>query len=98
MVSEQIIMNETIAKAVAEATRAAIQAMAATTAERPQGAAGPKICGPAMKQPTFNWEMEDKYSKLKTFRLEVKNILSTYNSPLTEQLAIEKNWLGRKGL
>ena len=44
-----------------------------------------------MKQSTFNWEMEDKYSKLKTFRLEVNNIVSTYSMPLTEQLAIIRN-------
>ena len=59
MASEQVTMNETIAKAVAEAIRAAIQAMAATTADRPQRG------GPAMKQPTFNWETEDKYSKIR---------------------------------
>ena len=50
-----MIANEAIAKAVAEATRAAIQAMAAAMAERPQSMAGPKIGGPAMKQPSFNW-------------------------------------------
>ena len=67
-------MNETIAMAVAEAMRVAIQAMSAATAERPQGVAGSKIGRPTMKQSTFNWEMEDKYSKLMTFRLEVNNI------------------------
>ena len=36
MATDQITMSETIAKAVAEATRAAIQAMAAAAAERPQ--------------------------------------------------------------
>ena len=41
---------------------------------------------------------EDKYSNPKTFRLEVNNILSTYNMSLSEQLATVKNWLGRKGL
>ena len=51
-----------------------------------------------MKQPTFNWETEDKYSELKTFRLEVNNILSTYNTPQAEKLVMVKNWLGRKGL
>ena len=51
-----------------------------------------------MKQPTFNWEADDKYNQLKTFRLEVNNIISMYNTPKTEQLAIVKNWLGRKGL
>ena len=98
MTSEQITMIKTIAKAVAEATRVAIQVMAAAVTERPQNMAGPKIGRPAMKQPTFNWETEDKYSKLKTFRLEVNNILSTYNTPQAEQLVMVKNWLGRKGL
>ena len=51
-----------------------------------------------MKQPMFNWEGEDKYYELKTFHLEVNNILSTYNSPQNEQLAMVKKWLGRKGL
>ena len=49
MASEQAIANEAIAKAVVEATKAAIQAMAAATAERPQSAARPKIGEPAMK-------------------------------------------------
>ena len=65
MASKQTIMNETIARAVAEAIRAAIQAMAAATAERPQSMTGPKIGRPAMNQPTFNWETEDKYSDLR---------------------------------
>ena len=98
MASEQVTMNETIAKVVAEATRVEIQAMAATATERPQSVAEPKLGSLAMKQPTFNWETKDKYNKLKTFRLEVNNILSTYNSPQAEQLAVVKNWLGRKGL
>ena len=51
-----------------------------------------------MKQPTFNWDAEDKYSELKTFRLEVNNILSTYNTQQMQQWAVVKNWLGRKGL
>ena len=56
MASEQVIANEAIAKTVAEATRAAIQTMAAAAEERPQSAAGPKIGGPVMKQPSFNWD------------------------------------------
>ena len=51
-----------------------------------------------MKQLTFDWNAEDKYSKLKKFRLEVNNVLSMYNTPQTEKLALVKNWLGRKGL
>ena len=54
MASEQVIANEAIAKAVAEVTRAAIQAMTADMAERPQHLAGPKLGRPAMKQPSFN--------------------------------------------
>ena len=50
-----------------------------------------------MKQPMFDWNAEDKYSKLKTFRLEVNNVLSMYNTPQTDKLAVVKNWLGRKG-
>ena len=98
MASEQAIVNEVIAKAVAEATRLAIQAMAVAITERSQSTVGTKIGRPAMKQPTFNWEADDKYNGLKTFRLEVNNILSTYNMPQTEQSAIVKNWLGKRGL
>ena len=61
MASEQATVSEAITKAVAEVSKAAIQAMAAATAERPQSVAGPKIGGPTMEQPTFNWEAEDKY-------------------------------------
>ena len=65
MASEQVIVSEAIAKAVGEATIVAIQAKVVAIAERPQSMAGPKIGIPAMKQPTFHWKMEDKYSELK---------------------------------
>ena len=51
-----------------------------------------------MKQLTFDWNAEDKFSELRTFRLEVNNVLSTYNTPQTDKLAVVKNWLGSKGL
>ena len=51
-----------------------------------------------MKQLTFDWNAQDKYNELKTFRLEVNNILSTYNTQQADKLALVKNWLGRKGL
>ena len=88
MASEEAIANKTIARIVAEVTQAAIQAMAAATAERPQSMAGPMIGGPAMKQLSFKWEVDDKYNEFKNLRLEVNNILGTYNTPQTEQLAI----------
>ena len=93
-----MIVNDAIPKTVAEATRAAIQVMAAAMAERPQCKVAPKLGRPAMKQPSFNWEEGDKDNELKTFRLEVNNILTMYNTPQREQLVMAKNWLGRKGL
>ena len=71
-------------------TRVAIQAMAAATAERLQSTVGPKIGKPAMKQQSFNQEADDKYSKIKDFRLEVNNIITFYNTPHAEQLAMVK--------
>ena len=56
--------------------KAVIQAMAAAGAERSQSM-GPILRRPAMKQPKFNWEAEDKCNKLKNFGLEVKNVLKT---------------------
>ena len=97
MSSEQI-MSEAIVRAVAEATRTVLQTMAEAQAERMHDGSGPKLGGPTMKQPLFDWDAQDKYSELKTFQLEVNNILSTYNTPQTEKLALVKNWLGRKGL
>ena len=48
MAGEQAIANEAIARAVGEVMKAAIQAMAAATAEKPQSTVGPKIGGPTM--------------------------------------------------
>ena len=86
MASEQI-MSKAIAKAVTDVTRIAIQTMAEAWAERMHDASGPKIGGPIMKQLTFDWNAEDKYSELKTFRLEVNNVLSMNNTPQTDKLA-----------
>ena len=60
--------------------------------------AGPKIGSPTLKQPMFDLDTEDKYSELKTLRLDVINVLSTYNTSQADKLALVKNWLGRKGL
>ena len=69
--------------------------MVDTQSQGTQNEAGPKLGGPALKQPTFNWEVPDKYTELKTFKLDV---LSTYSMPEVEKLAVVKNWLRRKGL
>ena len=95
--AEQMII-EAITRAVAEVTRVALQMMVEAHAQRTQNAAGPKLCGPTLKQLTFDWQAPDKYTELKTFMLEVRNVLSMYNTPEADRIAIVKNWLGRKDL
>ena len=63
--------------------------MATARAHKSQNV-GPRLGGPTMKQPNFNWEAEDRYNKLKPFRLEVNNIFKSNNTPQTEQLEIMK--------
>ena len=91
-------MNETITKAMAEATRVAIQAMAETQAQRMPNTSGPKVGGPTLRQPSFDWEATDKYTKWKAFILKVRNVMTTYNLQEMDKIAMVKNWLGRKGL
>ena len=91
-------MNEVIVKFMAETTRVAIQAMAETQVQRMPNTSGPKIGGPVLKQPSFNWEATDKYTEWMAFILEVGNVLSTYNLQETDKIAMVKNCLGRKGL
>ena len=91
-------MREVITKAMAEATRIAIQTMAEMQTQRRTSASGPKLGSPTSKQPNFNWEAPDKYTEWKVFILEVRNILSTYNAEETDKITMVKNWLGRKGL
>ena len=95
---EQIEMSKVIAKAMAEAMQIAIQTMAEMQLMMEETQYGPKIGGLVLKQPQFNWNAADKYSELKAFMLEVKNVLSTYNTPEHDKIATVKNWLGRKGL
>ena len=96
--AEQVEMSEAIAKAVAEATRIAIQTMVEMQSRTAENQWGPKLGSPELKQPQFNWEVADKYSEWKAFILEVKNVLSTYNAQEHDKITIVKNWLGRKGL
>ena len=96
--ADQSIMNEAITKAMAEATRVAIQPMAETQAQRMPNTSGPKVGGPLLRQPNFNWEVTDKYTEWKAFILEVRNLLTTYNLQETDKIAMVKNCLGRKGL
>ena len=45
---------------------------------------GPKIGKPTLKQPMFDWCTKDKYKELRNLRLEVNNILQTYNANYAE--------------
>ena len=74
------IMSKVITKAVAEATRIVIQTMAEMQAQRVPNAAGHNLGAPALKQPTFDWEAQGKYTEWKAFILEVRNVLSKYNT------------------
>ena len=92
------IMSKVIAKAVTEVTRIVIQKVAEMQTQSTQNAAGPKLGGPTLKQPTFDWEAPDKYTERKALILEVRNVLSTYNTQEADKIAMVKNWLGRRGL
>ena len=94
--ADQTVMNEAIAKAAEEATRAVIQTM--VESHQRQEVQEPKLGSPVLKQPQFNWEVADKYTEWKAFVLELRNMLSTYNAHEQENIAMVKNWLGRKGL
>ena len=97
--AEQSIMNEAIMNVMTEATRVATQAMAETQAQRMPNTSSPKVGSPVLRQPSFNWEVTNKYTKWKAFILEVRNMLKTYNIQETDKIAmVKKNWLGRKGL
>ena len=90
MASEQIMSKE-IARAVAEATGIAVQTMVEAQVERTHDGSGPKVGSPTMKQLMFNWNAQDKYNELKTFKFEVSNILATYNIPEEDKLVLVKN-------
>ena len=91
-------MSEVIAKVVAEATKIAIQTMAEIQVQQIDNQCGPRLGGPTLKKPTFNWEATDKYTEWKAFMLKVQNIIPSYNIQEGEKITIIKNWLGRRGL
>ena len=95
---EHTEMSKVIAKSEAEAMQITIQTMAEMQLRVEETQQGPKIGSLVLKPPQFNWNVTDKYSEWKAFILEVKNVLSTYNMPEHDKIAIVKNWLGRKGL
>ena len=71
--------------------------MAAAGTSR-QDNAEPRMSGPIMKEPTFDKNTKDKYAELRSFKLEVSNMLQTFNLGQIERLLVIKNWQGREGL
>ena len=56
------------------------------------------MSGPFIRDPTFDWSAKDKYAKLRNFKLEVNNMLQSFNISQTEKVSNIENWLGRQGL
>ena len=96
MASEETNTNEYIAQAVAKAVRVSIQTMFMAVTARTESV-GPRMSGPIMKQPTFDWSTKDKYAKLRNFKLEIKSMIQNFNISQTERVLIIKKWLGRQG-
>ena len=78
MAYEQTSTNEYITHTVPEAAWVAIQTITTAGTARTENM-GPKMSGPIMKQPTFDWSTKDKYAKLRNFKLEVRNMLQNFN-------------------
>ena len=56
----------------------------------------PRVSGPVLKQPTFDWKMPDEYHELNNFEIEVRNffLINNYNIQDSEKVPIIINWLG----
>ena len=75
----------------------AIQTIAADGTSR-QDSAEPRMSGPIMKGPTFDQSTKDKYAELRNLKLEVSNMLQSFNLGQTERAFVIKNWQDRAGL
>ena len=85
------MLTKVITRAIAEATRVVLQMTAEAQAQRTQNTTGPKVGGPTLKQPAFDWKAPDKYPELKIFKLEVSNVLSTYGMLEAKKLVVVQN-------
>ena len=85
MANKQRNTNEYITQTVAKAARVAIQTMSTAATARAESV-GPRMSGPIMKEPPFDWSAKDKYGKLRNFKLEVKNMLQNFNISQTHRL------------
>ena len=71
--------------------------MTVARAERTQNV-GPRLGGPMMKQPTFNWKAEEKYSEPKKPQTRGKQYLIIIEHTISRTYSNHKNWLGRRSL
>ena len=62
-------------------------AMASTHKQSKDIGCGPKLVSPIMKQVIFSWSSTDKYSELRDFKKEVKDIQS-YSISQAERVPI----------
>ena len=69
MASEQLNITEAVTQVAAEAARVAVQAMATANADISKILQNTvsKIGRSIMKQSTFDWEADDKYTELKNY-------------------------------
>ena len=92
--ADQTSINDAIAKAAAEATRAAIQTM--VELHQGQEEQRPKVGSLALKQLQFNWDVADKYTEWKALIMEVRNLISTYRTCKKEKNCDGKELVGQK--
>ena len=101
MASEQS-MPHVITLEVTEATKTVIMAVREakdTYESRRAMQAVPKVSGQTLRQTTINWKSQDKFNKLKNFKIKVRNILmmNSYNIEESKKAPIIMNWLGYEG-
>ena len=89
MTNEKTNSNEYLAQVVPEAARMVTQTMAVAGTARTEYVR-PRMSGPSMKQPTFDWKFIDKYAQLRNFKLEVKNLFQNCNISQTERVSTIK--------
>ena len=84
-------MTQTITETAVEATKAAIMVYRESDSLVNYTSSIhsiPRLGGPPLRQPTFDWKARDRYQELGKFRIEVKNIFMTNNYYIQESKGI----------
>ena len=105
--AESEAVQTVVTQVAIQAVTVAVMALRETDTEPPVGTSAVgsgEACRyrhdkPALKQPSCNWNVSDKYVELLSFEMEVMNILQTKTNELIEgeKVPIIKSWLGRDG-